>query len=119
MVAAILGVLLTVLVLDVYDDYIDPAPHEVTIDSCDLVGSRATARGSMHNLDDAPADFSVVIGFVRPGTSDVRATTRVEVSEVAAGATASFEAQRQVSLDRIDCVVVEVTGPLPFGITLD
>ena len=35
------------------------------------------------------------------------------------GAPAPFEAERQVELDEVDCIVVEVTGPLPFGLALD
>ena len=33
--------------------------------------------------------------------------------------TVAFEAQTQVRLDEIDCLVLEVNGPLPFGIVVD
>ena len=43
----------------------------------------------------------------------------MSVDDVAPGATAVFEAQAQVRLDEIDCLVLEVNGPLPFGIVID
>ena len=119
LVAASLGVLLTVIVLDVYNDYLDPAPHEIEIVSCELVGSRATATGSLANLGDATADFSVLIGFVQPGTEDPDRTSRVDLDGVGAGQRAKFEVERQVGLDEVDCVVLDVNGPLPFGLSLD
>jgi hypothetical protein len=32
---------------------------------------------------------------------------------------AEFEVERQIDLDEVDCIVLEVTGPLPFGMALD
>lgn len=119
LVAAVLGVVLTFIVLDEYDAYVDPSPHEVTITSCEVVGSRSSATGTLENLGTESTDFSVLIGFVRPGTDNPHRTSRVVLDEVGAGASADFEAERQVELDAVDCIVVEVTGPLPFGLSLD
>jgi hypothetical protein len=119
LVASVLGVVLTVLVLDVYGDYVDPPPNEVTIDGCELVGSRVTATGTLTNLGDETADFGVTIGFTRPGLDDVRWTTHVEIDDAAPGEAAPFDAQRQVGLTDVECVVVDVTGGLPFGVSLD
>jgi hypothetical protein len=117
--AAVVGIALTGIVLDVYDDYLNPAPNAVDITSCELQGARATMTGEITNTGDRTADFTVLIGFVRPGTDNTHRTERVEVDDVAPGATSEFAAQSQVDLDEIDCIVVEVTGPLPFGITID
>ncbi len=119
LVAGILGVVLTVVVLDVYRDYVDPPPNEVTISGCELVGSRATATGVLTNLGDESADFGVIVGFTRPGIDDVRWTTHVELDDVGPGEEATFEAKRQVGLTDVECVVVDVTGGLPFGMSLD
>lgn len=119
MIAAILGVLLTVIVYGVYDDYIHPQPHETDVISCELVGSRATMTGEITNLGDSTTDFGISVAFVRSGTHDVRRTASVQVSGVEPGDTAAFDAQGQVDLESIDCEVIEVTGPLPFGIELD
>ena len=119
LVVAIVGITLSVLVYDAYDAYLNPAPNEATVVTCTLEGSRATLQGELVNLDDETADFSVLVAFVRPGTDNPERRERVSVDDVAPGATAAFEAQAQVGLDEIDCLVLEVNGPLPFGIVVD
>ena len=119
LLAAALGTVLTFVVLDVYDSYLNPPPHETVITSCEVVGSRAIATGRLENLGDETSDFSVLVGFVRPGTDNPHRTTRVSLDDVEAGASAPFDAERQVELDDVDCIVIEVTGPLPFGLALD
>ncbi len=119
LVVAVLGAVLTFVVLDVYDAYVNPPPHEATITSCEIVGSRAIASGRLANLGDSTSDFSLLIGFVRPGTDNPHRTSRIVLDNVEPDASAVFEAERQVDLDEVDCIVVEVTGPLPFGLALD
>ena len=119
LIAAALGAVLTFVVLDVYETYIDPPPHETSVTSCEVVGSRAIASGRLVNLGDDTSDFSVLIGFVRPGTDNPHRTSRVVLDDVEPGTPATFDAERQVDLDEVDCIVVEVTGPLPFGLALD
>jgi hypothetical protein len=75
--------------------------------------------GEITNVGDATTDFGITVAFVRSGTHDIRRTARVEVSDVAPGATVEFDAQGQVDLESVDCEVTEVTGPLPFGLELD
>ena len=119
LVVAIVGVTLSVLVYEAYDAYLDPAPNETTIVSCTLEGARATLRGELRNLGGDTADFSVLVAFVRPGTDNPEHRERVSVDDVAPGDTAVFEAQAQVRLEEIGCLVLEVNGPLPFGIVVD
>jgi hypothetical protein len=117
--AAAIGVALTVVVVDEYEAYLDAEPNEVVVTSCELRGSRAVMSGELTNTGADPAEYSVLVGFVRPGTDNAERGERVEVGEVPAGGTARFDAQAQVSLDEIDCVVLEVNGPLPFGVAVD
>jgi hypothetical protein len=119
LVAAAIGVVLSLVVLDVYDTYVDPPANEAVITSCRLTGSRATASGTLENLGDDESDFTVRIGFVRPGTDNPHRTARAQLDDVAPGAVADFSVERQVDLDEVDCVVIDVHGPLPFGLTLD
>ena len=118
-VLAIDGITRSILVYDAYDRYLNPAPNETTVVECTLEGARATLQGELVNLGDEPADFNVLVAFVRPGTDNPERRERVSVDDVEAGATAEFEAQAQVGLDEIDCLVLEVNGPLPFGIVVD
>ncbi len=73
----------------------------------------------IENLDDDTSDFTVLIAFTRPGTDNPHRSTRVTLDDVAPGASAPIRAERQVELDDVDCIVIEVTGPLPFGLALD
>lgn len=117
--AGIIGIILTLAVLDAYDAYLDPQPHEIALTDCELQGTRAVVSGALRNTGSETGDFSVLIGFARPGTDNVRRTDRVTIDDVEPGGTATFEAQAQVDLDDVECLVVDVTGPLPFGIALD
>ena len=119
LVAAVLGGILSVVVLDVYDDYLNPQPSEVTVTACDLEGSRATMTGKLTNTGRDTGSYSVHVGFVRPGTDNPHRAERIAVDDVAAGDSVTFEAQSQVDLDDVDCVILDVNGPLPFGLEVD
>ena len=75
--------------------------------------------GEIENLDDVEADFTVQIAFTRPGTNNPHRTARAFVDDVAPGETAEFELTRQVGLDDVDCIITDVTGPLPFGLDIE
>ncbi len=119
LVAATVGVLLTMVVLDVYDDYLNPQPNSVAVTECELEGSRATMAGVLTNTGDRTADYSVLVGFVRPGTDNAHRSERISIDDVEPGADAPFTAQSQVDLEAIDCVILDVNGPLPFGVAVD
>jgi Protein of unknown function (DUF2510) len=119
LVAAVLGGTLSVVVLDVYDRYLNPQPNEVAVTSCELEGTRATMTGRLTNTGDDTSSYSVQVGFVRPGTDNPHRSELVAIEDVPAGDSMTFEAQSQVDLDDVDCVILEVTGPLPFGLEVD
>jgi len=117
--AATVGVLLTMMVLNAYDDYLHPQPSDVAVTACELQGSRATMTGVLTNTGERTADYSVLVGFVRPGTDNAHRSERVSIDDVEPGAEATFTAQSQIDLEAIDCVILDVNGPLPFGIVVD
>jgi hypothetical protein len=119
LVAATVGVALTMVVLDAYDDYLNPQPSDVQVTECELQGSRATMAGVLTNTGDRTSDYSVLVGFVRPGTDNAHRSERVSVDDVEPGADAVFSAQSQVDLEAIDCVILAVNGALPFGVAVD
>lgn len=119
LVTAVIGVMLSVAVLDAYDSYVHPQPNETTVSDCSQSGSRATMTGALTNTGDRTADYSVLVGFVRPGTDNAHRSKRITIDDVEPGSTADFEAQSQVDLESVDCVILEVNGPLPFGIAVD
>ena len=115
----VVGVILSVAVVDAVDRYENPAAHEATITSCELDGGTARVTGEIVNLDDDEADFTVQITFARAGTDNAHRSARAFIDDVAPGDSASFELSRQVSLDEVDCIITDVTGPLPFGLDVE
>ncbi len=119
LLVAAIGIVFSVIVLDAVNSYLEPAPNEVTITSCEQVGSRVNAIGTVENLGSEQAGYSVLIGFAEPGSDIAEQTVRIAVDDVAPGELGQFEAQGRVDLDAVDCIVIEVNGPLPFGVALD
>jgi hypothetical protein len=107
-----------VLVFGEVDRYLDPQPNRAGITSCRTSGDDVIASGELTNLGDETADFTVRIALVLEGTDNTRRTTTVEIDDVAPGQTAAFDATATVGDVRVDCVVRDVDGPLPFGIDL-
>jgi hypothetical protein len=115
----VIGVALSVVVLDAIDRYENPEAHSASVTSCRLDGTTATLAGEISNLAGRQADFSVEVAFVRAGTNNTQHSTRVSVNDVAPGETVTFEVDRKVALDEIDCIIRGVDGPLPFGLEID
>jgi hypothetical protein len=113
------GITLTGTVNDALDDYSRPGPHEVEVTSCEVSGSRATMTGELTNTGRSTNEYSVLVGFARGGTDNVVRREWVEVGEVAADATAEFEAESTVAVDEVECIIVQVNGPLPFGLEIE
>lgn len=118
-VAAVVGVILTVVVLDALDDYRNPAAHETRVVECRLEDGTATMVAELTNVDDRPGDFAIVASFTRSSTDNPHRSARVSLADVAPGDTERFEVRRPVTLDEVDCEITRVDGPLPFGIALD
>ena len=55
----------------------------------------------------------------RSSARAMRTSVSASTDDVGPGETTEFRVERQVELDDIECIVLEVTGPLPFGISLD
>ena len=116
---SVVGVLLSVAVLQAVDEFDNPAEHEVTVTACELDGTIATMTGTILNRSAAVASFDIRVSFTRPGTDNVHRRARVGVDDVDPGAAVEFEVFRKVLLEDVDCHVTDVTGPLPFGLDID
>lgn len=117
--AAVIGVVLTIVVLDALEAYRSPADHETRTIDCSVDDGTAVFTAELTNVDDQPGDFAVLVTFVRPGTDNAHRSARVSLEDVPPGATERFEVRRPVTLDDVDCRIARVDGPLPFGIPLD
>jgi len=118
LVLVALGAFLTVALSDAVDRYDNPGDHELGEVTCTDDGSAWTASGTIENLTGETRSYLLTVDFVRPGTDNAQARSRVPVDDVRAGETASFEVRRQVALDDVECLVAQVDGPAPFGIDL-
>jgi hypothetical protein len=110
------GLLLTFVAFDALERYEDPGPTTVIIRTCSAADGRIVVEGDLRNDGTAAADYAVVYEVRRAGTDDVVLRVREPVRDVAAGATAVFGAVDRTTVDSIECEIVDVTGPLPFGI---
>ena len=78
-------------------------------------GVLAERRGTITNESSKIRSYEVTVEFLRPGTSVRRYIASTSVDDVAPGATAPVIVNEVVSDEELDCNVVSVSGPLPFG----
>ena len=117
---SIVGAWFTVAVYRAVDVYQRPARNATEISRCAVDGGVATMTGTITNLDDHRAGFTLRVEFVRPGTTRAVASATDEIDDVEAGASSTFEIRRDVSaVDEVECRVARVDGPLPFGFDPD
>jgi len=111
----VVGVILTGVAYREFSEYVEPGPHRIANESCTASGPRATHSGDIVNLDDRARDYELLLQFL-DGRAVV-ATERVQVDDVAAGASGSWSTTARVgTVDDLDCRVRNVTGPYPFGL---
>lgn len=116
--AVALGAVLTVVVTDALDDFENPEPHTIDITSCDVDDGSARVAGLLTNTGDSTGSYSIELAFVRPATDNAQRSGRVDVDDLGPGDSTTFELVRAVQLDDVECRVVSVDGPLPFGLDL-
>jgi Protein of unknown function (DUF2510) len=112
-----LGIVFTVLLWRAVERFESPGAHsqqvECTVDDTGFV----VARGGITNDSGRSRDYSVLVRL----TADER--HRVVVDDVAPGATGSFTVRsdeaRHSDVDAAACGIVEVNGPVPFGLEPD
>lgn len=109
------GFFFTKVVVRELNDFIEPGPHQVSIEQpCTVDSGRATARGTIHNLDDQSHDYRIVVDFTIPGDRTRSATAKAD--NVRPDATASWSSTTDVTGTSVTCKVSDVSGPLPFDI---
>ena len=109
------GVWLTVLTLREVQSFTEVGRYTTTDVACNVDSSLATYRGTITNESSKIRSYEVTVEFLRPGTSVRRYIASTSVDDVAPGATAPVIVNEVVSDEELDCNVVSVSGPLPFG----
>lgn len=116
---AVLGAVLSVIVVREVVDFMDPAAHTLEVADCRVDDGVAVVSGTLTNLDDDPAEFSLFV-TVQAGERSVEEGDPREISAVAPGATADWQVATNVDRSAESCVAsVEVFGPLPFGVPVE
>lgn len=114
----IVGFMLTRVVLRAVDEFVNPGPHSVQIDSCESEGGRVIAQGSIRNNDTEQHGYTISVTFA-VGSERIGSTT-VLVFDVAPGSTSQFDAtSREVtfSAGTATCTVESVYGPTPLAVS--
>lgn len=109
----VLGIVFSVLLFRAIQRFDDPGPVAATLTDCVEEGGELVATGEVENLSSTTRDYSVLVRL-GPGVRD-----RVEVDDVAPGATATFTARERAAGGGADCRIIAVDGPVPFGLDPD
>ena len=117
----VVGFLLTRLVLDEVDKFVDPGEYELVENQpCEVVDGVASFTGSITNLDAKSTAYTLTVTYldVSPEGSRRRIPSdSVNVAEVAPGQSAIWQSVRLVGdAESVECNVVNVYGPTPFGL---
>jgi hypothetical protein len=116
-VLGVLGILFTVLLWRAVDRYESPGAHTQQLECGVDDGGFIVARGSVTNESTRTRGYSVLVRL------DVDERHRVEVDDVAPGESGSFTVRSDQSGhgtgDADACAIVEVNGPVPFGLEPD
>jgi hypothetical protein len=108
-----LGIVLTVVLFRAVQRFDSPGAHDARVVSCTTDNGYLVAKGEITNNSSKERDYTVLVRL-DPGERH-----RIEVDNVAPGATASFTARsddRDHQGDGTDCAIEEVNGPIPFDL---
>jgi hypothetical protein len=111
--ACVGGFFFTRAVVREFRDFVEPGPHELFVEQpCVLGNGRATAEGTILNLDDHERDYRIFVDF--HGDDDESKASTVAVRDVAPGETAPWSTSVQLDGSSVECEVSDVFGPAPF-----
>jgi hypothetical protein len=115
----VLGVLTTRVVTSAVNDFVDEPPAVVELDRCVVNDGAATVEGSIENRGNRSSDYRIVVAV---GQFPSRDRIVIEVDDVEPGTPARFATTIAVDAGRSQsdaaCDVVDITGPLPFGLDI-
>ncbi len=101
---------------ELIDEFTDPGSYDVAITECEYRNVRATARGTIHNLDEVYRDYTITVEFIVDGSRREDFTT---IRRVAGGSTDVFEVDTDMlpisstAVPDVDCRVTSVSKPFP------
>ena len=112
---SVLGVWLSVVAIREVRTFANVGAHTITDIRCDVSDSVATYAGTITNDSPDTHSYQVTVEFLRPGTSARLHIASTTVDDVEPGESGQIVVSESVPEDELDCRVLDVTGPLPFG----
>ena len=117
----VVGFVLTRVVLDEVDKFVDPGKYELVENQpCEVVDGVASFTGSITNLDTTSTAYTLTVTYVDISPQGSRRripSDSVNIAEVAPGQTSTWQSVRLVAdAESVECNVVTVYGPTPFGL---
>ena len=113
---AVVGVVASVVLVREVTRFEDPGEHVAELSSCRRDGGATVASGTIRNLEGSSRDYVVEVRFSEAGPASLPRTGSVRVDDVPAGGSSDFRVEQPLAYRELDCAVVEVTGPPPFGL---
>jgi len=107
---SLVGVWLSVVLIRAVAEFEDPGPHEVELTACEDVDGTTRATGEIVNLDDGDRSYTIVIRL------DEETTVDAVVDDVSPDERRPFSVDEDLRFAELDCSIVEVNGPRPFGL---
>ncbi len=104
------GIWLSVVLVQVVANFEDPGPHEVELTDCKEVDGATRATGEITNLDDRKRSYTILVAL------DEATSVEAVVSDVPAGEHRVFSVDEDLRFAELDCSILEVNGPRPFGL---
>ena len=116
LVVGALGIVFAVVLFRAVQRFDSPGAHDASLESCTVEDGSLVAKGQITNNSSKERDYTILVRL-QPGERH-----RIEVDDVAPGATESFTARsddRDLAAADADCAIEEVNGPIPFGLDPD
>ena len=104
------GIWLSIVLVQAVADFEDPGPHDVQLTDCSEVDGATRATGEITNLDDEQRSYTIEVTF------DGETTSEAVVTDVPGGERRIFEVDENLRFEDLDCDVLSVNGPRPFGL---
>ena len=98
--------------------FLDVADHEAAVTTCAGDGATLSVAVDLTNADTRPASFTVFVEVTgEPLDRTIRSIT-LGVDDLDLGATTSLDTSVDSAFTDVECTILGVLGPLPFGIDL-
>ena len=98
--------------------FLDVADHEATVTTCTGDGTSLSVAVDLTNTDTRPASFTVFVEVTgEPLDRTIRSIT-LGAEDLAPGTTTTLGTYLDSTFTGVECTILGVLGPLPFGIDL-